>query len=143
MIEDIFLKKIHLNNNNKYAEKKIGMFVFTIITFVLVSMGWLIFMAPNMDVVFGMIKQTNVLGIANGLSNVGMSKYDWIVLVVALLVMLIVDFAHEKGKSIFGIINKQPRLIRYLVYVNLIWVVIIFGVYGGQYDASKFIYFQF
>lgn len=40
-------------------------------------------------------------------------------------------------------LERKNRVTRWLAYYALAFAVIIFGVYGGMYDASAFIYFQF
>jgi len=77
------------------------------------------------------------------LYNVGLSRGNWSILILAIGLLLVVDILHESGKSIFIIMGKQECFFRWISYVGIVWIIIMFGIYGTQYDASTFIYFQF
>ena len=41
------------------------------------------------------------------------------------------------------VLERQPLVLRWTVYLLLIFAVLIFGIYGPGYDAAAFIYFAF
>lgn len=75
--------------------------------------------------------------------NMGFSQADGFLLLISGLILIIVDILHEKGISIFALVNRQNIWLRWNLYLGLIWITIMFGVYGANYDTSQFIYFQF
>ena len=68
---------------------------------------------------------------------------DFFVLLVGLIALMLVDYWKKQKKDIKGALDRQNVWFRWLVYYGLIFAVVIFGVYGPEYDASTFIYFQF
>lgn len=77
-----------------------------------------------------------------GLLKIGLSVADYIVLIPAVLLVLIVSLIGRTG-SVREKIAKKPELVRYLAYSALVFAIIIFGAYGIGYDSSQFIYSQF
>ena len=75
--------------------------------------------------------------------DIGLNKGNWLVLIVAVLILLCVDILHECGVGVFALVNKQCLGIRWGLYLGLVLSIIMFGIYGVAYDASAFIYFQF
>jgi hypothetical protein len=54
-----------------------------------------------------------------------------------------VDILHENGIHVREWLEKQNLWFRLLFPVLLIEAILIFGIWGTQYDASAFIYFRF
>ena len=44
---------------------------------------------------------------------------------------------------LFEAVNKKPLPVRWALYLTMIWITIMLGIYGVDYDATQFIYFQF
>ena len=61
---------------------------------------------------------------------------------VSLTVLVICDLLAERGSVLAGL-ERQALPVRWAVYLALMFAVIIFGVYGPNYDAAAFIYFEF
>ena len=57
--------------------------------------------------------------------------------------MLIVDFLQKKNYHVREEIGKRNVLIRWTIYYVGIFSIIIFGIYGKDYNPSSFIYGQF
>lgn len=77
------------------------------------------------------------------LLELGFQWHDWLILAVSVLFMLIVDILHEKNIKIRELIYRQGLWFRWLVYLAAFWSILLFGIYGVDYDTSQFIYFQF
>lgn len=77
------------------------------------------------------------------LCGLGLDMPGWILVLVAVIFILAIDFLHEKGIHIRDTIAKQNIVIRWIIYYAAIFIVIIYGVYGAGYDSSSFIYAQF
>lgn len=77
------------------------------------------------------------------LIKLGLSNANWILLVIMIVILLLVDAAHERGVQIRETIAGQGIVFRWLIYYAALFAVIIFGVYGPAYDSTAFIYQQF
>ncbi|MDE5937899.1 MAG: MBOAT family protein [Lachnospiraceae bacterium] len=113
-------------------------------TFIFVDIAWVFFRAPSCSAAIGIFRQMAKSFRGDGLSGVGIEWYDWLILLTALLIMIIVDIVHEKKViEIRKMIYKRRVGVRWLIYLAAVWCIILFGIYGAEYDASQFIYFQF
>ena len=77
-----------------------------------------------------------------GLYAFGMDQPDFTVALVTLAVLAVCDLLAERADVLAGL-ERQALPLRWLVYLLLMFAVIIFGVYGPEYDAAAFIYFEF
>lgn len=76
------------------------------------------------------------------LLDLGLSVYDYAILGVGILAMFMVSMVGRRG-DVREKISQKPYVIRYLVFVTLFFVVLLFGNYGQGYDVQQFIYNQF
>ena len=72
-----------------------------------------------------------------------LSEKSFVVMLMALCLLMVVDNWKRKKVNIKRILDEQNIWFRWLVYYGLIFAILILGVYGPEYDASTFIYFQF
>lgn len=114
-----------------------------LITFILVDIAWVFFAANGLKNALGILVQVFTTFQTTSIYDLGLNRGNWVMLLVALGILLLVDIMHELGKSVFQEFNKQKLWFRWLIYLGLIWSVIMFGIYGVGYDTSQFIYFQF
>ena len=56
------------------------------------------------------------------------------------MVLFYVDLVHERDISFREVIDRQDIIFRWLIYIGAVLVILIFGLYGPQYDAASFIY---
>ena len=77
-----------------------------------------------------------------GLTGLGMTAADWIVVAVGALLMLTVSLVQRKG-SVRVQLDRRPAAVQLVLFVLLFYVIVIFGAYGIGYDANQFIYNQF
>ena len=83
---------------------------------------------------------------ADGLSGLGLDKYDYMVVAGGVFVLLISSFIKSKigeSVSVREWLSAKPMPLRFTVYGILLFGIIIFGVYGFGYDAGHFIYTRF
>lgn len=73
----------------------------------------------------------------------GLKPFDFIVLIIYIIALIIIGIYQEKGIVIYDKIKKQNIFIKYLIYFVAIISIIILGIYGKGYDTSSFIYGQF
>lgn len=74
------------------------------------------------------------------LLKLGLDTANWVVLAIFLLVLLYVDLVHERDISFREVIDRQNIIFRWLIYIGAVLVILVFGMYGPQYDAASFIY---
>jgi len=77
------------------------------------------------------------------LFKLGLNQSEMFILFVGLLVLLTVSILQERGVKMRETIARQNIVFRWCVYIVAIFVVILFGVYGKQYNAKDFIYAAF
>jgi len=117
-------------------------------TFALICFSWIFFRANGtreaLILIRGMFSEFNPWIFTDGtLFSLGLDAADMFVLFVALLVLLFVSVAKYKKVNIRQWLSQQGLWFRYTVYLAAIFSVLIFGIYGAQFDAAQFIYFQF
>ena len=74
--------------------------------------------------------------------NLGMGRKDFAVLLLALVVLAAVDTLRQRV-DLKAVLDRRNIVVRYAVYYVIIFTVLIFGIYGPEFDAASFIYFQF
>lgn len=116
--------------------------------FTAVSIIWIFFRVEAVSQAFLLIK--NMLAVWNpwvlfdgSLFSIGLDSKDWNILIVALVLLLSVDRYRVRQKSLPEAFVQQNLVFRWLVIFAGIFAVLIFGVYGADYNAAQFIYFQF
>ena len=73
----------------------------------------------------------------------GLDKDNMMVLILAIGLLLVIGIMQESGIKIRESLAKQNLIFRWGIIFALLAVVMIFGVYGPEYDASAFIYGRF
>lgn len=117
-------------------------------TFLIVDFAWLFFRANSLGHAFRligkMITDLNVFSLLNRemAISMGMEIIDILVLVLALLILIVVDFSKHRINYCEKIV-KAPIVIRWVVLYVAIFVILIFGYYGPEFEAGQFIYAQF
>lgn len=107
------------------------------ITFALVCFAWIFFRANNISDVLYVIKHIATDIPTRGFL-VGMSRPEFVMLVLSISVMEIVQFT-QRRKDFLALLASQPMWVRWTIYYCLIFAILIFG----QFDKKQFIYFQF
>lgn len=133
----------------------------SVLTFILVDFSWIFFRADSVQDAFAMIKSIfspgrleaaesaagkAAVGLAafkNGIFTLGLNKYHFLFLLLCIAVLWITDFFKYRNVDIFAWIERQGVVVRYGIYLCLFCAVVLCGIYGVDYEASQFIYFQF
>ncbi len=118
------------------------------ITFALVSFAFLFFRADSVGEAFGMIKSvsTNMnwwVLLDGSIFDLGVSLPYFRVMIVSIIMLFVIDYYKYKGKNVIDCFFRQNVIIQALLAAGLITITILYGCYGGMYDAAEFIYFQF
>ncbi len=123
-------------------------FLQMIITFILIDFAWIFFRAPSLEDAIGyigrMFSEFNPWILFDGsLYNLGLSQIEFKIGIFAIVLLLLVDILHYKHFEIRKFLGEQQVWFRWCIYVVAVCILLIFGTYGSEYDASQFIYFQF
>lgn len=119
-----------------------------IITFFYVAFAWTFFRASSisqaLDIIKGTFAEFNPWVLTDGtLLSLGIDAGYWNILVISLAFIIFVDFNKNRKKDLVEGICRQNYLFKVLLVVFAVVFIALFGVYGPQYDAAQFIYFQF
>lgn len=117
-----------------------------IITFILVDFAWLFFRANSFNDIKILLNNIFVFNpwiLTDGsLFNLGLKSTDFLLSIIGILIIIITNILDSKS-NIMDILLKQNLLFRWLIYITMILVIIVFGVYGLDYNEQQFIYSQF
>jgi D-alanyl-lipoteichoic acid acyltransferase DltB (MBOAT superfamily) len=67
----------------------------------------------------------------------------WFVLFISVVIWFAADIINEKEIVVRDFLEKQNMIFQWIMILALIFWVLIFGVYGPEYDATAFIYQKF
>lgn len=138
--EKVMIKRKKQNNFSIGLLKRI-------ITFTLICSTWIFFRADGASDAINILKYLwdfNWEILINGaIFNLGISQEYFRVLMVAVGVLMYVDYKKYKGYDILQIIMRQEWWFQLFLGVTLLFSILLFGCYGVEYDTNQFIYFQF
>ena len=146
LIEDLLFthRKQEKTKNRVFSHKIVNL----VKTFLLVDFSWIFFRAAGIKESYIAIK--NMFTYFNpeiffdgSIISVWMSSTEMLFLAIAVIVLVWVDYMKYKGIDVLQKIMGQEFWFRVLVFNILVVVVFMLGIYGQDYDSSKFIYFQF
>lgn len=115
-------------------------------TFFLMTVGRYFSRALTLTAGLAMLKATFTTPIVGQLFDGTLSKLvgeDFIVVLMALAVLLVVSILQERGVSIRHSLDQQKGFIQFAVLFGLLLCLVLFGLYREGYIATEFIYAQF
>lgn len=116
------------------------------VTFLLVTFAWIFFRAGTLSdaaAVIGGLFRYDPAALWNGsLLNLGLSGPEMGAAAAGLLTVAAVDLAGCKERMFRRVLRLRAPA-RWAVYLTAVMVLIIFGIYGPEYNAAQFIYSQF
>jgi len=123
-------------------------FISILITFGLADFAWIFFRANSFQDAVYIIKSIftvhNIQILRDGsLYELGLNFKNMRLLFISMCILMFADFCKYKGIQIRKVIFEQELWCRWLLYLGSVVFILIFGIWGGTYDASSFIYFQF
>ncbi|MDE7258943.1 MAG: hypothetical protein K2N77_06865, partial [Lachnospiraceae bacterium] len=77
------------------------------------------------------------------ITSYGLSKYDFMLLTVVLLIWLAVSVLEERGEDVRTYFAARPAVVRWAFYYGIVLLVLVTGIYGGGYDTAAFMYQSF
>lgn len=116
-------------------------------TFIFVCLAWVFFRAQSVNQAFAIIRNMfhwNPWVLTDGsLFEIALDAKEFNVLIVALVLLLVADICIYRKINLIEIFAKQNWVFKGLAIVFIILSILVFGIYGANYDAASFIYFQF
>ena len=76
-------------------------------------------------------------------TSYGLGKYDLLLLAAALLILLTVSVMEERGVDVRTYLASKPAPVKWLCYYSIVLLLLITGIYGGNYDTAAFMYQSF
>lgn len=114
------------------------------VTFLVVSFLWAFFIWPNalqaLQMMGSVFTTFNYQELFSNILNLGLNLANYIVLIIAVILLIIYDLKREKINSIIKNSSTERKII---IFASLIWIVLVFGMYGIGFNASDFIYNKF
>lgn len=120
----------------------------TVATFIMIDLAWFFFrlrgMRDFLPVCRNIITGFNPwIFFDGGLFQCGLERKNFYLLLLSIGVLMVADFYKYQGIVIYKKILQQDFWFRWLVFAGGTLFILIFGIWGGNYDAKNFIYFQF
>ncbi len=116
-------------------------------TFVMVDFAWLFFCAGTLEKSKNVLTELFVFNpevlIDGSLYSLGLGEHEFQFMLCMLLVLMFADYLKYKKINVMEVINQQGIWLRAVLFTVLFWTVMLFGIFGPEYEASQFIYFQF
>ena len=120
-------------------------------TFILVDFTWIFFRADSLINAIMIIEKILSVDLAGGcalfgnpiLTTAGLDMANLNVMVICILVLLIADIYKHNKVYLSEKIAQLPWWIQSIIIVAAICVILIFGIWGPEYNQANFIYFQF
>lgn len=131
---EFILKKIPLPEKVQKVISYLGI----PINFVIVTLLWLVFRCENLNEVIDIIHRCMTL-IPLDLSVLELTHNQILWMQIIILIVVVLDILRNNF-DMLDVLAGQLFIFRWVLYALLIVVFLIFGVYGGSYDPSDFIY---
>lgn len=107
----------------------------------IVCIGLFLFRCDSTDQFITMFKNIFTFKNLHLVFKLGLGKMDCLILFVSFMILFIVELITEFGnKDLRSILNNKNFIIRWIVYLLLIFSIVLFGIYGKGYEAKSFIY---
>ncbi len=117
-------------------------------TYLLVHIAWVFFRADTVSRACGIFRQIFTDFRPHVLFDQSLymilPRVEWYVLFAAIAVLVVMSLVKRDGtRHVRAWLEAQQIWLRWAVYMGIIIVLLVFGVYGPEFVASDFIYFQF
>lgn len=117
-------------------------------TFALVDFAWMFFRADSTGKALGMCKRMltgfHVSVLSDGsIFSFGLNRSEFVFMLLTVLVLFSVDMIHYYGKHVLDLMAEWHWALSTCLCAGMLMAVLIFGIYGVNYDVGTFIYFAF
>ena len=114
-------------------------------TFSLVTMSYLLFKSASLDTSLSILRQMSVSsGTGELISFIGINLKVMLEIGVGVILFFISDVYQYKneGRNIIYKVDEFKKPVRWCIYISIILLTLIFGVYGKS-SLNQFAYFRF
>lgn len=112
-----------------------------VFTFLLVTFAWIFFRSSTFtDAIYVITNSFKNFDL--NLMSLGLDKYNLIFMFASVVLIVIFDILRLKV-DLYRWLQERNIVIRWITYFALIWITLIFGIYGPGYSENTFIYIQF
>lgn len=135
-------EKIHLNTEGKAWQvvRMVRTFLLFVISRVLTSVDSI---ADSFGIFGGIFTRFNPGALFDGtLFTLGLKPFDFLFGIAMILVLWGVSLWQNKG-SVREALGKQNAVLRWAVWFVLLFIILLFGMYGPGFEASAFTYGKF
>lgn len=117
-------------------------------TFFLVDLTWVFFRADSAFIALRIIKRmftvkNHWVWFDGFLFECGLNRQNFTLMVWGILLLLVADICKYRGISLRKVVAKQDYWAQCLTVTATVLGILLFGMWGAEYDAANFIYFQF
>lgn len=145
ILKDLFGKKKAVEKQN--GIQRMGSFwikvIKILINFTIVTILWLFFRSSSMTEMIDLIRRMlNLNSLGLNYKALGITIREMIWLLIIILITIMTDIFRNKEDMIVWL-SKRNSILRWCFYTLLIFMVIVFGMYGPGYGSSEFIYATF
>lgn len=137
-----FYEKLHVFAPRFFQSRSYA--VFQIVrTFLIVSVGYLIFKPANLAKTAAILSSSVTFGINQAVALVQKDVQSWWICAVWILLLVIVDLIHIRYGygTIRGFVSRCPRAIRLLIYLASVEMILSFGLLETKFQVFE--YFKF
>lgn len=117
-----------------------------VITFLLISFSRIFFRAHTFEQAIYIIKNLFVYNpnvfFDGSLFDLMLGKKEFYMALFCVFMLLLIEYVSSK-RNLLEELRCKSIVVRWSVYYILIFIIIIFGVYGPGYNPTQFIYFKF
>ncbi len=118
------------------------------VTFLLVDFSWIFFRASSvreaLRIIWRIATVHNVWVLTDGsLYTCGLEHKNFSLMLICIGIVLCADLCKYRGIKVREVIAEQDYWAQCLVVVAAVVGILLFGIWGMEYDVSNFIYFQF
>ncbi len=120
----------------------------TVITFSVVSFGWILFRAESWDAFWGYVSSMFTSPVVkttlqNEFLMTGVSALQYIILLLSMALLIGADFYTKRHDTLIPeIIIKTGEIRRNICFITMAVLILVFGMYGDQ-EIRNFIYMKF
>ncbi len=120
----------------------------TVFTFCLIDFSWIFFRASDFaqatEIIRSIFSVHNVWILFDGsLYGCGLDRPNFWLMLAGIAVLAFADFCRYRGIVVRDVILRQDYWFRWLFLALSVTAILTFGIWGPNYDAANFIYFQF
>lgn len=117
-------------------------------TFILVDFAWLFFRANRFSTAVSVLKSmfsaNNPWILVDGsIYNCGLDMRDFWLMMMCIGILLFADLCKRKKIVVRDVLLGQDYWFRWLAFAVSVAFILTFGIWGPNYNAANFIYFQF